>query len=80
MSKRLAVTAPTVSPEEVLIAGAAALRTAFSPDVLPGILLAYMWGIKVALATALAGAGLAFFVALAEPWKRLNPEKIQGGA
>ncbi len=64
-------TAPGVDPGLVLLTGASDLRNVFHADVLPGILEAYMQGIKGALAVAVAFAGLAFLCSLAIPTKKL---------
>ncbi len=64
-------TAPGVDPGLVLLTGASDLRNVFHADVLPGILEAYMQGIKGAFAVAVAFAGLAFLCSLAIPTKKL---------
>ncbi len=78
MVGRLRETAPSVDPAMVLITGAAELSKHFPADVLPGVLQAYMWGIKVTFAIAIAGSGIAFFVGLGSRWSKLNREKIEG--
>lgn len=78
MVKRLVVTAPTVDPRAVVATGASELRK-FPEDVLPGILQAYMWGIKIAIALAIVGAGVSFFASLASRWKKLNTKNVSGG-
>ncbi|CAI4218424.1 unnamed protein product [Parascedosporium putredinis] len=80
MVRKLATTAPTVNPGLVLLTGASDLRAVFSPEELPGILQAYMRGIKLTFALALAGVGVSFLISLGSRWSRLNPKKIQGGA
>ncbi|PKS08405.1 hypothetical protein jhhlp_005349 [Lomentospora prolificans] len=79
MVKKLVVTAPNVDPNLVLLTGASDLRAVFSPEDLPGILSAYMRGIKITFALAVAGAGVSFLLSLGSRWSRLNPKKIQGG-
>ncbi|KIW61815.1 hypothetical protein PV05_01895 [Exophiala xenobiotica] len=64
-------TAPGVDPGKVLLTGASELHTVFSPDVLPGVLQAYMVGLKAAFAVAVAFSGVAFLCSLAIPMKRL---------
>lgn len=66
----------------VLATGATQIRTAFQADQIPGILVAYMAGIKVSLAIAIAFVGVASVVILFSPWKRLNREAVKeaGGA
>jgi MFS transporter, DHA2 family, glioxin efflux transporter len=78
----LPFTAPGVNPAAVIATGATQIRTAFSEDQIPGILVAYMASIKVAFAIAIGSVGVAFVVSLFSTWKRLNPEamKMAGGA
>ncbi|KAK4229590.1 major facilitator superfamily domain-containing protein [Podospora fimiseda] len=76
--KELPKTASSVDPHLVLGTGASELRNVFSSEVLPGVVEAYMVGIKGAFAVALAFAGVAFLFSLMVPAKRLethtNPE------
>lgn len=64
-------TAPAVDRGLVVVTGTAQLRSLFAPDHLPGIILAYMEGIKATFAVALGMAGVAFVLSLACPWKRI---------
>jgi hypothetical protein len=70
-------TAPGIDPSVVIVTGATQLHTVFSKDQLPGILQAYMAGIKVTFAIALAATCLSFVVSLASDWKRLDPEAVK---
>ncbi|KAF2823617.1 putative efflux pump antibiotic resistance protein [Ophiobolus disseminans] len=70
-------TAPTVIPGLVLLTGASELHNVFPPDVLPGVLQAYMSGIKAAFAVAIGFAGTAFIAAWFVPWKKL-PTHLPG--
>lgn len=65
----------------IIATGATQIRHVF-PDSVDGILKAYMAGIRVTFAIAIASVGLAFVVSLFSSWKRLNPEalKAAGGA
>ncbi|EGY14473.1 MFS gliotoxin efflux transporter GliA [Verticillium dahliae VdLs.17] len=76
--KELPKTAPSVNPQQVIETGASELHNVFPPDVLPGILEAYMVGIKAAFAVALAFSGVAFLFSLFVPAKKLpshqNPQ------
>ncbi len=78
--KELPRTAPSVNPHLVIGTGASELRNVFPPDVLPGVLQAYMVGIKAAFAVALAFSGVAFLFSLCVPAKKLpshaNPEDV----
>lgn len=64
-------TAPSVNPALVIITGASDLQKVFSPDVLPGVLQAYMVGIKAAFIVAIAFCGTACLCSLAVPMKKL---------
>lgn len=59
--------------------GASELRNVFQADVLPGVLEAYMIGIKAAFAVAVAFCGMAFLCSLAIPMKKL-PSHAPGEA
>lgn len=59
--------------------GASELRNVFPADVLPGVLEAYMIGIKAAFAVAVAFCGMAFLCSLAIPMKKL-PSHAPGEA
>jgi hypothetical protein len=69
--KELPKTAPSADPLLVIGTGASELRNVFPPDVLPGILDAYMVGIKAAFAVALAFSGVAFLFSLFVPAQKL---------
>lgn len=79
MVKKLATTAPTVDRFRILTTGASELRTVF-PDELQGILVAYMRGIKIAFALAIAGAGVSFLLSFGSRWRRLNTKNVSGAA
>ena len=72
-------TAPGVNPALVLLTGASELHNVFPPDVLPGVLEAYMVGLKAAFAVALAFCGVAFLCSLAIPMQKL-PSHASGEA
>ena len=69
--------APNVDPADVVATGATLIRTAFPLDQVPGIIVAYMAGIKVALGISIGGAGLGLVVCLCSRWKRLNPDMVK---
>ena len=77
MLNRLVTSAPTVNPLVVLGTGATQIRAVFAADEIPGILVAYMAGIKTALAIALGAVGVAFVVSLFSNFKRLNTETLK---
>ncbi|RFU35724.1 hypothetical protein B7463_g572, partial [Scytalidium lignicola] len=72
-------TAPGVNPGLVLLTGASELHNVFPPDVLPGVLEAYMVGLKAAFAVAVAFSGVAFLCSLAIPTQKL-PSHAPGEA
>lgn len=82
MLNKLATSAPGVNPLEVIATGATQIRVVFPPDQLPGILVAYMAGIKAAFAICIAFVGIAFVISLANKWSKLNKEALKesGGA
>ncbi len=72
---------PGIDPASVVNTGATDLRNVFSADQVPGILLAYISGLKIAFAIALASTGVAFIIiTLFQKWNRLNTVAIAGGA
>lgn len=75
----LPFSAPDVDPALVILTGATEIRTAFTPAQLPGLLIAYMAGLKIVFALAVAGTGAALCISLGNRWKRLNKEAIKGG-
>ncbi|KAM0335062.1 hypothetical protein ACHAQA_000096 [Verticillium albo-atrum] len=77
MLRYLPSTAPGVDPAAVVATGATEIRNVFAAGEIPGILDAYMAGIKVALAIAIGATGLAFLVSLLSRWDKLNAEKAK---
>lgn len=59
--------------------GAADLRAVFSAEELPGIILAYMDGLKLTFALAVALAGVTLPIALFAKWQNVKP-KVPGMA
>jgi hypothetical protein len=68
----LPATAPGVDPAAVIATGATQIHSAFAADQLPGIVLAYMAGIKVAFALSIGATGVAFLAGLFCSWNRLH--------
>ena len=66
------MSAPDVSPLQVIGTGATQLRSVFPTEEIPGIVAAYMAGIKLVFALATAGAGMALVVSLFSSWKRIH--------
>lgn len=61
-------TAPGVDPQLVIATGATQLRKVFSKADLPGVLEAYMDGIRVTFALAIALGGASLLVSLVPKW------------
>lgn len=76
----LATTAPGVNAQLVIGTGASELKKVFSPEELPGIILAYMDGIKASFAVAIGMAGVAFLLGFLCPWKKLHGTPADGMA
>lgn len=76
---KLASTAPRVDPVLVIATGATELHRVFSGAELDGILIAYVWGIKIAYAITIGAVGLAIFISLCSKWTRINPAAVTGG-
>lgn len=80
MLNNLPTAAPGVNPALVLGTGATDLRKVFSEDQIPGILVAYMKGLKTSFAIGIASSGIAFIIiVLFQRWNRLNIAAIAGG-
>ncbi|KAK0658710.1 major facilitator superfamily domain-containing protein [Cercophora samala] len=77
LMKELAISAPDVNALAVLGTGATQIRTVFPAEQVPGILIAYMAGIKTALAIAIGAVGFSFVFSLFFSWRRLNPETLR---
>ncbi|KAK2735768.1 efflux pump antibiotic resistance [Colletotrichum kahawae] len=78
--KKVAVYAPGVDPNVVALTGATEIRNAFPADAVPGIIHAYMDGLKVTFAIAIAGAGVSFLISLGSRWGKLNTANLAGAA
>ncbi|PQE18281.1 major facilitator superfamily transporter protein [Rutstroemia sp. NJR-2017a WRK4] len=74
--------APEVAPAAVLSVGVTELRNVFGKTgpTIEGIVAAYLSGLKVTYAIAIACAGLAFFISLASKWRNLRGKVQMGGA
>jgi len=77
---RAATTVPTVNPGLVIATGATELRRVFSAKELVGILVAYMDGLKIAFAIAIATAGVSFLLAFTPRWESLKGNVKPGAA
>ncbi|KAJ5171275.1 Major facilitator superfamily domain general substrate transporter [Penicillium coprophilum] len=70
----LPLTAPGVNPLAVYATGSTELRTVFPAEEIPGIILAYMQGLKAAFAVSIAMFGTAFVLSLILPWKKIHSD------
>lgn len=78
--KVLPRSAPGVNPLAVVSTGATDLRRVFPADQIPGILVAYMRGLKISFAISLASTGAALIIITAfQRYNRLNTAAIVGG-
>jgi MFS family permease len=77
--KTVVVNAPGVDPSMVILTGATQIRTAFPPESVPGIILSYMAGIKVAFAIGVGLTGAGFLFTLCSKWGRINTAALKGG-
>ncbi|KAH8599286.1 putative HC-toxin efflux carrier [Bisporella sp. PMI_857] len=78
--KRLPIVAPDVNPGQVLITGVTELRAVFAAAELPGIIEAYLDGLKVAYAVAIAAAGISVLISLGNKWVNIKGKTMPGGA
>ncbi|ERF75984.1 hypothetical protein EPUS_01350 [Endocarpon pusillum Z07020] len=76
---KLPLYAPTVDPAVVIAVGASELRKAFAPDVLPGVLQAYMAGLKASWEAGIVLAGLALLAALVPRWESIQNRPTSSG-
>lgn len=77
---KLPSTAPTVDPQKVAATGVTELRNTFPAGTIPGIISAYMDGLKVAYAIAIASVGISVLISFASKWRNLKGKVIPGGA
>ncbi len=73
MISTLASTAPGVDPVTVLLTGATEIRSAFTAAQIPGVVAAYMAGLKVVFAITVGTFGFACLISLCGGWKKLHP-------
>jgi MFS transporter, DHA2 family, glioxin efflux transporter len=77
---KLPVTAPSVDPANVVSVGVTLIRATFAADIVPGIVQAYMDGLKVDYAIAIASAGIAVGISGLSKWRNLKGKVQAGGA
>jgi hypothetical protein len=74
MIKSLLQNVPTVNPAQVIAVGAIDIRKHFGSEELPGIIQAYMDGLKVIFIFIIAMSGAATVASIAMPW--INIKKV----
>lgn len=79
MLHTLSVTAPDVDPAKLIATGVSEIRDAFPAEQIPGILLAYMDGLRIPFAIATAAAGAACILACVEAAVPTRVGKKSGG-
>ncbi|KAJ8122068.1 hypothetical protein ONZ43_g1640 [Nemania bipapillata] len=68
---KLHTSAPTVDDAKLIATGASELRSVFTSSELPGVVIAYMHGLKAVFAVAIGFIGIAFLTTFVIPWERL---------
>lgn len=72
MLKELPIRAPTVNPGLVVVTGATDLRKVFTAEQIPGIMSAYMEGLRVPFIICIACACVTFLLAFAPRWESIK--------
>ena len=67
--------APTVDPKAVIQAGATEIRSTFAAEAVPGIVQAYLKGLRAVYILIIAFTGAATIVAATNRWERLIVNK-----
>ncbi|OAG41652.1 hypothetical protein AYO21_04116 [Fonsecaea monophora] len=80
LTRQIRRTHPSLPPGLVITTGASDLRRVFDPEVLPGVVAAYMSGLKVAWAVAIAAAGTALVVGVLGTWERVHSRDGDSGS
>lgn len=70
--ERLRTSEPDVDAARLITTGASELRRVLTPEELPGVLVAYMHGLKAVFAVSVAFCGIAFLTTLVIPWGQLQ--------
>ena len=80
MLSHVASSLPSIDPQAVVTTGATQIRQSFAAGEVPGVVRAYMAGVKVTFALALGLAGMTCLLGLCAPWGRLNRKALGGSA
>ncbi|KAJ9150196.1 Efflux pump antibiotic resistance protein [Pleurostoma richardsiae] len=75
---KAATTAPDVSPATLIATGASDIHTAFSADQVPGVLRAYLAGLRVVWAITCSLTGVSFVTLAFASWKRIHGGSAAG--
>ncbi|KAI1499406.1 DNA repair protein RAD50 [Biscogniauxia marginata] len=70
---KAAVYTPEIDASSLIYIGATQIRAAFSAEQIPGVIQAYMDGLKVAFAFAIGLLGTSFIFTLVPRWNALRP-------
>lgn len=73
--KNLPELAPNVDPQAVIQAGATEIRSTFAADAVPGIVEAYLKGLRAVYIMIIAFTGAATLAAAANKWEKLSLKK-----
>lgn len=76
----LAKTVPDLDPSTVIATGATQIRVAFPAYQVPGIVDAYMAGLKVDFQLAVSVTAVSVLMCILVPWQRINMGTAAGGA
>jgi len=71
---------PNIDPASVVVVGVTEIRKTFPADIVPGIVQAYMDGLRVDYAIAIASSGIAVLISCLSRWKNLKGKIVAGGA
>lgn len=74
MAVALSTYSPGIDPAVVIATGATQLRDVFTAEQVPGIVMAYMKGLKATFLLSIIAGGVAFVVSLSNRWQKLVPE------
>lgn len=77
---KLPFRAPGIDPSSVVSAGVTQIRSLFDAASVPGIILAYMDGLKITYAIAIAAAGISVILGSLSKWENLKGKMQMGGA
>ena len=71
---------PSVDASLVISTGATNIRSTFTPEQVPSIVLAYLDGLHVTFALGIATGAISLIAACFMPFKKIDPMKAMGGA